>query len=103
MINKTEHTHEPIMTHILLIILAPLTINHRRPWQCGVAVINGDKTNPIKENGTQNLIYKCEAKKCNIVHTKYIPYKEIAICITLDIVLPISINITGIVFKIYSI
>ena len=69
-INKIEDTHEPIISHILLIILAPLIINHLRPWQCGVDNINGEIINPAKENGTHNLMYKCEAKKCIIVHIK---------------------------------
>ena len=60
------------------------------------------QTNPIKDKGTHNLIYKCEAKKCNIVHTKYIPYTETARLITLDIALPMVLNIAGTVFKIYA-
>jgi hypothetical protein len=65
--------------------------------------MNGETINPIKESGTQNLIYKCEAKKCSIVHIKYIPYTEIVTCITLHITLPILINSDGILFKIYAI
>jgi hypothetical protein len=67
-----------------------------------VAVINGEIIKPIKESGTHNLIYKCEAKKCNMVHTKYIPYKEIVMFITLYAALLILIKKSGILFTIYE-
>jgi hypothetical protein len=65
--------------------------------------MNGETIKPIKERGTHSLIYKCEAKKCSIVHIKYIPYTEIVMCITLHITLLILINIAGILFKMYAI
>jgi hypothetical protein len=50
-----------------------LYITHLRPWQCGVAVKNGDINNPTNVVGTHNLVYKYEAKKCKMIHNTYTP------------------------------
>lgn len=57
----------PTAIHAVLILQAPVFINHRIAVQWGALTVSGDIASPVNVNGVHHLTYACDAPKCNRV------------------------------------
>lgn len=53
----------PPMDHIIKTIWDPSEIIQRNAVQWGVGIRKGDNISPYRSSGTQNITYKCAARK----------------------------------------
>ena len=52
--------HVPMVHHMAVILVLPVTITQRNAWQWGAGTTNGDNKNPMTVSGVHHETYRWE-------------------------------------------